>query len=151
MRLLVLVINILIGSSLLAQPTEILAASVSTKADKNNPQRGHAARSRGKNKTHPLLRVKQKRIKNPGNVWERIRSGMQIPRPSLVTIPPEQTPVPKSNDVSMGSLNQPSLPALVDFNSAPITSDTNGFPALPLHVNPVTEKTFDGDSDGPDL
>ena len=50
MRLLVLVLNILVGTSLLAQPTEILAAFVDTKAHKSNHQRGHTARLRGKSK-----------------------------------------------------------------------------------------------------
>ena len=143
MRLLVLVLNILISSSLLAQPTEILAASANTKADKNNHQRGHTKNSRGKNKAHQLLRIKQKSIKNPGNVWERIRSGMQIPRPGLVTIPPEQAPAPKNNDVSVTPPIQSPLPTLVAFNSDSITSDTSGLPALPLHASPGTEKTLE--------
>ncbi len=90
MRLLALVLNILVGSSLLAQSTEILAASMDTKANKNNHQRGHTTRSRGKNKDSQLLTVKQKRLQNPGDVWERIRSGMQIPRPSPVQTLPDQ-------------------------------------------------------------
>jgi hypothetical protein len=84
MRLLVLVLNILVGSSLLTQSTEILAASVDTKENKNNHQDGHAKRLRGKSKDPRLLPVKQKRLQNPGDVWERIRSGMQIPRPRPV-------------------------------------------------------------------
>lgn len=90
MRLLALVLNILVGSSLLAQSTEILAASMDTKANKNNHQRGHTTRSRGKSNDPQLLTVKQKRLQNPGDVWERIRSGMQIPRPSPVQTLPDQ-------------------------------------------------------------
>ena len=92
MRLLVLVLNILVGSSLLAQPTEILAASIDTKAHKNN----HA---RGKNKHPRALTVKQKKSQNPGDVWERIRSGMQIPRPSPVQNPPDQA-LEKNNSLA---------------------------------------------------
>jgi Transglycosylase SLT domain. len=84
MRRLVLVLNILIGSSLLAQSTQILAASVDTRENDNNHQRGQASRLRGKNKDPRLVRVKKKSVQNPGDVWERIRSGMQIPRPSPV-------------------------------------------------------------------
>ena len=101
MRLLALVLNILVGSSLLAQSTEILAASVDTKASKNNLQRGHATRLRGKSKTPRLLPVKQKDLQNPGNVWERIRSGMQIPRPSPVQALPDQALA--NNDSLSGS------------------------------------------------
>ena len=90
MRLLVLVLNILVGSSLLAQSTEILAASMDSKAHKNNHQRGHATRLRGKSKDPRSHPVKQKRSENPGDVWERIRSGMQIPRPSPVQTLPDQ-------------------------------------------------------------
>ena len=82
MRLLVLMLNILVGSSLLAQSTEILAASANTKANKISHQRGHAQRLREKNKKPRMVPAKQKRLSNPGDVWERIRSGMQIPRPS---------------------------------------------------------------------
>ncbi len=98
MRLLVLVLNILVGSSLLAQPTEILAASIDTKAHKNN----HA---RGKNKHPRALTVKQKKSQNPGDVWERIRSGMQIPRPSPVQNPPDQA-LKKNNSLAEPSIIQ---------------------------------------------
>ncbi|MDD1614291.1 MAG: transglycosylase SLT domain-containing protein, partial [Methylococcaceae bacterium] len=90
MRLLVLVLNILVGSSLLAQSSDILAASADTKENKNNHQDGHAKRLRGKSKDPRLLPVKQKRLQNPGDVWERIRSGMQIPRPRPAENLPDQ-------------------------------------------------------------
>jgi soluble lytic murein transglycosylase-like protein len=84
MRLLVLVLNILAGSSLLAQSTQILAAPVDTKSNKKNHHREQAARLHGKNIDPGLFSVKQKKLQNPGDVWERIRSGMQIPRPEHV-------------------------------------------------------------------
>lgn len=82
MRLLILVLNILVGSSLLTQPTEVLAASTDAKANKNH--------HRGKSKDSRLLSARQKKTQHPGDVWERIRSGMQIPRPSPVQTPPDQ-------------------------------------------------------------
>jgi len=103
MRLLVLVLNILVGSSLLAQSTEISAATMDTKTNKNNLQRGHATRLRGKSKHPRLLPVKQKSLRNPGNVWERIRSDMQIPRPSPVQTLPDQA-LAKNNIISSHQL-----------------------------------------------
>ena len=88
MRLLVLVLNILVGSTLLSQPAEVLAASVDATANKDTHLRGHATRLRGKGKEPRQHRVKQKITDNPGDVWERIRSGMQIPRPNPIqTLP----------------------------------------------------------------
>jgi len=88
MRRLVIVLNLLVGSSLLTQSAEIMAASVDT--TENNQLSGHAPRSRGKNKNGRLLSVKQNKLKNPGDVWERIRLAMKIPRPSLATAQPNQ-------------------------------------------------------------
>jgi soluble lytic murein transglycosylase-like protein len=90
MRLLVLVLNIVVGSILLTQSTQLLAASMEIEADKNNSQRGHTSHLRVKNKKNQSFPVKQKNLTNPGNVWERIRSGMKIPRPSKVETLPNQ-------------------------------------------------------------
>ncbi len=84
MRLLILVLNILAGSSLLAQSTQILAAPIDAKSNKKNHHRQQATRLRGNNIDPGLISVKQKKLQNPGDVWERIRSGMQIPRPNAV-------------------------------------------------------------------
>ena len=89
MRRLVIVLNLLVGSSLLTQSAEIMAASVDT--TENNHLSGHAPRSRGKNKNGRLHSVKQNKLKNPGDVWERIRLGMKIPRPSQLANLPDQT------------------------------------------------------------
>ncbi len=86
MRRLVIVLNLLVGSLLLTQSAEIMAASVDT--NENNHLSGHSPRSRVKNKNSRLLSVKQNKLKNPGDVWERIRTGMKIPRPSQVTTQP---------------------------------------------------------------
>jgi soluble lytic murein transglycosylase-like protein len=97
MRFLILVLNIMLGSTLLSQPAEVLAASEETSANKNTHLRGHAKRLRGKGKELRLHRVKQKKSPNPGDVWERIRSGMQIPRPKPIQTLPGQTFAQKSN------------------------------------------------------
>jgi len=88
-RRLVLVLNLLVGSSLLTQSADIMAATTGTK--KNNHQNRHEPRLRAKNKNARLLSVKQNKLKNPGDVWERIRSGMKIPRPSQLATLPDQT------------------------------------------------------------
>ena len=62
MRRLVLVLNILVGTSLLAQSADILAATVDTKAHKNNHQRGHTIRLRGKSKNPRSLMLKDCKI-----------------------------------------------------------------------------------------
>jgi soluble lytic murein transglycosylase-like protein len=92
MRSLILVLNILIGSSLLAQPAGVLAASTDAKSHKNH--------HRGKSKDSRLLSTKQKKSQYPGDVWERIRSGMQIPRPSPVQTQPD--PAPGNNATLFG-------------------------------------------------
>ena len=105
MRRLVLILNILVGTSMLAQSTEILA---DIKGHKNNHQRGHATRLRGISKNPRKLAVKQNRLQNPGDVWARIRSGMQIPRPSPVQDLPEQA-LEKNTGLSEPSVIQPQV------------------------------------------
>ena len=136
MRLLVLVLNILVGSSLLAQSTEVLAASENTKANKNSHQRGQAPRLREKNKNPRLLSVKKKRLQNPGDVWERIRSGMQIPRPSPIQTLPEQT-LSTNNSLSVS----PAIQTNTSFQPDTITSaDTSVSLAPPLSAKTRTER-----------
>jgi hypothetical protein len=77
MRIFVLVLNILVGSTILLQSTDILAASVTTDAlNSNNPSRH-------------LKTTQQKRSKSSGDLWARIRLGMKIPQPTLTTTNPE--------------------------------------------------------------
>jgi len=126
-RRLVIVLNLLVGSSLLTSSAEIMAASVVTA--ENNHLSGHAPRSRVKNKNARLHSVKQNNVKNPGDVWERIRLGMRIPRPSQVTTQPNQilengtsqsapTLIQKGIDLS---LNQANSSATVS-NAIPLLS-----------------------------
>jgi soluble lytic murein transglycosylase-like protein len=137
MRLLVLVLNILVGSSLLAQSTEILAASVDAKANKNNHQRGHL---RGKSKNPRLLPVKQKKLQNPGDVWERIRSGMQIPRPGPVQTLPDQA-LANNNSLSGASLDQTRLHTRIGLHPNAINPpDTRISPASPLSARDRSER-----------
>lgn len=140
MRLLVLVLNILIGSSLVAQSTEILAASVNTKANKNNHQRGHTTRLRGKNKDHGLLPVRQIGLQNPGDVWERIRSGMQIPHPGPVQTLPDQV-LGKNNSSSESSVIQTRLHTRIGLHPDTInSSDTSISPASPFSARARSER-----------
>ena len=136
MRLLVLVLNILVGSSLLSQSTEILAASVDSKTNKNNHQRGHTMRLRGKSKDPRLLTVKQKKLQNPGDVWERIRSGMQIPRPSPVQTLPDQV-LEKNNS----SFESSAIQTRIGLQPNAVSSfDTSINPALPLSEKARSER-----------
>lgn len=140
MRLLVLVLNILVGSSLLAQSTEISAATMDSKTNKNNLQRGHATRLRGKSKHNRLLPVKQKILRNPGNVWERIRSGMQIPRPGPVQTLPDQA-LAKNNILSESPVIQTRLHTRIGLHPNPInSSDTSLSEASPLSARARSER-----------
>jgi soluble lytic murein transglycosylase-like protein len=126
-RLLALVLNILLGSSILVQSSEIWAASMDTKANKNNHQRGHTTRSRGKSKTPQLLTVKQKRLQNPGDVWERIRSGMQIPRPSPVQTLQDQI-LEKNNSSFESSVTQTRLHTRIGLQPDDVTTSNTTIP-----------------------
>lgn len=118
MRLLILVLNILAGSSMVAHSSQSLAASVDSKTNKNNHQRGQATHLHGKNKDHRLFPVKQKKLQNPGDVWERIRSGMQIPRPSPVETLSDKGAA-NNNSLPESAVTQARLhtPARLTFNS----------------------------------
>ncbi len=125
MRRLVLVLNLLVGSSLLTQSADIMAASSGTK--KNNHQTRHEPRLRAKIKNARLLSAKQNKLKNPGDVWERIRSGMKIPRPSpLATLP----------DQALENGKRESEPTIIqkriDPPLNPANSSDTGISAMPL-------------------
>jgi len=122
MHKLVLVLNILIGSALLAQPAHLLASSAETNGNKDNHQRKHASHLKGKSKDSRFVRVKQKKLQNPGDVWERIRAGMQIPRPSPVETLPDQANA-KGNILPESSINHPRL--ITSINLHPVTSDSS--------------------------
>lgn len=122
MRRLVLMLNILVGSALLAQPAHLLAASAETNGNKDNHQHKHASHLRGKSKDSQFVRVKQKKLQNPGDVWERIRAGMQIPRPSPVGTLPDQANA-NGNSLPKSSINHPHLHASIDLH--PVTIDSS--------------------------
>jgi hypothetical protein len=140
MRRLILVLNILIGSSLLGQSTEILAASADVKENKNNHQRGHSSRSRGRSKDPQLAPVKQKSLQNPGDVWERIRSGMKIPRPLQVETFPEKT-VLNNNELQESSVIQTSHHTRIWLNPDTINSSDARIGVAPTFpVRPLSER-----------
>ncbi|MEQ1528698.1 MAG: transglycosylase SLT domain-containing protein [Methylococcales bacterium] len=84
MRLLLFVLNILIGVSLSTAAPE-LAAATSVKAGKSKSQKLYRAH------------LNKKASNNPGDVWERIRLGMRIPRAIAVQT---QTPSPGKNNLA---------------------------------------------------
>ena len=137
MQLLVLVLNILVGSILLTQSTEVLAASVDIEANKNNLQRGHASHLRIKSKKPQLLSVKQKKLNNPGDVWERIRSGMKIPRPSKIETLPDQI-LANNNRLPEPSVTQTHRHTRIDVNPDTINSLDTGINPMP-HFTVITQ------------
>ena len=142
MHKLVLVLNILIGSALLAQPAHLLAASAETNGNKENHQRRHASHLRGKSKDFRLVRVKQKKLQNPGDVWERIRAGMQIPRPSPVeTLTDQANANANGNSLPKSSINHPGLQTSIDLH--PVTIDSSNIitsTASPFPLKGRTER-----------
>ena len=84
MRLLIIALAILGGPLLLIQPTLALADSANAEAAKNTVLHPHAAYLPGKNNDPRWLPAQQKSLQNTGDVWARIRSTMQIPRPRPV-------------------------------------------------------------------
>ena len=143
MHKLVLVLNILIGSALLAQPAHLLASSAETNGNKDNHQRKHASQLKGKSKDSRFVRVKQKKLQNPGDVWERIRAGMQIPRPSPVETLPDQANA-KGNRLAESSINHPRL--ITSINLHPVTSNSSntitGSTASPFPLKARAERTL---------
>lgn len=79
MRLLALILNILIGTSLSIYATTTLAVTTDNRVSRFEFQRELLQRSRGSVKT---TASKLRRSHGFGNIWDRIRSGMQIPRPN---------------------------------------------------------------------
>lgn len=73
MRLLLLVLNMLVGIGLLTLSDTVSASFGNGKAGINHHQSKHSGRH-----------SRKKAPSKPGDVWERIRSGMQIPRPGPV-------------------------------------------------------------------
>jgi len=84
MRALILALYIVTSSLLLLlQPTEVLAASEQTAYDALNAP---AYSSYAKRKNHRLYASKQKKIKPPIDVWERIRLSMKIAHSPVETL-----------------------------------------------------------------
>lgn len=125
MRRLIIILNLLVGSSLLTQSAEIMAASVDT--TENNHPSGHAPHSRVKNKKARLLSVKQNKEKNPGDVWERIRLGMKIPRPSQVATQPNQILENGTSQSATGIIQK-----RLDIGLNTANSSATGSNAMPL-------------------
>ncbi len=139
MRLLVLVLNVLVGSILLTQSADILAASLDIETNKNNLQRGHASHLRVKSKNPQLFPVKQKKLNNPSDVWERIRSGMKIPRPSKIETLPGQT-LANNNSLPEPSIIQTRRHTRIDVNPDTVNSlDTRINPTPDTDINPAPQ------------
>ncbi len=137
MRLLVLVLNILVGSILLTQSTQVLAASIEIDANKNHIKRGHASHLRVKNKKNQSSPVKQKNLTNPGNVWERIRAGMKIPRPGKVETLPNQL-LANNNNLPEPSVTETRLHTRIGINRETITTLNTHITSAPDdRINPA--------------
>jgi soluble lytic murein transglycosylase-like protein len=78
-----------------------------------------------------LLPVKQKKLKNPGDVWERIRSGMKIPRPGQTETLPAQT---LANNNSL-----PESPVIQTRRHTRIGLDPDTIKALDTRINPAPQ------------
>ena len=89
MRLLILALTLSLSPLLLIQSVDALADTAI-----HTDQQASAIRAKSKNTRLPP--VKHKSVKNPGDVWERIRATMQIPRPG---------PVPTLPDINNGLPN----------------------------------------------
>jgi soluble lytic murein transglycosylase-like protein len=75
MRLLQIALIGLIGSSFVAHYSDSVAASKVDKSSKNSSQRSHKSNDHSNGKKHATKT-------NSGDVWERIRLGLRIPRPA---------------------------------------------------------------------
>jgi soluble lytic murein transglycosylase-like protein len=76
MRLFQITLIIFISLSIVVEYSDSAAASTGAKASKNNPHRGHKPHVRSKGKKHTARQT------GAGDVWERIRLGLRIPRPA---------------------------------------------------------------------
>ncbi len=96
MRLLLLVLNVVVSMSLLTNTSEVLAVS---------------ADSKGKEQNQYHTYIKGKAPNNSGDVWERIRLGMKITRPSSTQVLSKQTLIPEKTQserlVPPKYINQP--------------------------------------------
>ena len=92
MRLLKIALIVFISSSLLAYYSDPVVAATSSKSSKNSSHHGQKAHGRSKGK-------KRASKTGPSDVWERIRLGLRIPRPS----PAADTVVSKNKNVSLAS------------------------------------------------
>jgi soluble lytic murein transglycosylase-like protein len=139
MRILVLVLNILVGSILLTQATEILASPAEIEAKKNTLKSGHASHLQVKSKKNQLSAIKEKALKNPGDVWERIRSGMKIPRPRKVETLPNQLIV-NNNNLPAPSVTETRLHTRISINRETITTLNTHITSAPDDlINPAPQ------------
>ena len=107
MRLSVLVFNLLLSFSLLTHSVGSWATASDSKLQKSK----HAS---AKAKTVSSRALKAKPAKHPGDVWARLRAGMQIPRPSPAAIvtdasTPAATPSPQAAVASHTTIIDPAL------------------------------------------
>ncbi|MGZ8917663.1 MAG: transglycosylase SLT domain-containing protein [Methylobacter sp.] len=125
MRLLPLVLNMLVGACLLTNATDTLAAYGSSKTSKNNHHRGQGLRTRDKGQD------KNKKSAGPGDLWERIRAGMQIPLPSQEQVQLEKSPateIDKPSQITSGQfaeLNSIIAKATIAGSAPSISEKTN--------------------------
>jgi hypothetical protein len=73
-------VNLLVSLCLLANTPDAVAAYGHGKTSKQHHHRGQSSK---------VLRSKKKRVVIPRDLWDRVRAGMQIPRPSLERVQAE--------------------------------------------------------------
>lgn len=75
MRLLQITLIALVSSAFMVNYVDLATAATAGKPSKNSSHQGHKSHGRSKGKKHTANA-------NPGDVWERIRLGLRIPRPA---------------------------------------------------------------------
>jgi soluble lytic murein transglycosylase-like protein len=123
----------------LTQATEILASPAEIEAKKNTLKPGHTLHLPVKNKKNQLSATKEKVLKNPGDVWERIRSGMKIPRPGKVETLPNQLLVNNNNlPAPSVSVSETGLHTRIGINRETITTLNTRITSAPEDsINPA--------------
>jgi soluble lytic murein transglycosylase-like protein/LysM repeat protein len=96
MRLLNIVLAVLISSSLVANYSDSAVAATDSKSSKSSSHRGHNSHGRSKGK-------KRLAKTGSGNVWERIRLGIRIPRPGPASTVFEQIAASRNKNLAAPS------------------------------------------------
>ena len=121
MRLLQLMLSFLVSMSLLGNASEVLAAPL-----------GYASNG----KKQPSTYIKRSSPNNSGDVWERIRLGMKIPRPELTQTPSKQVLISEKNRLTKAyALRDTSHTPEAEVMSGESTQSVHPEPKYIIHPN----------------